>query len=294
MSGARLSTGDAYLLATAVVWGASFPTGKVVLDVMPPLSFASIRFILASLVLFAILAARGESLAVRWRDMVQLTLIGVFGYTLFQAIWALGLDLTTASKASILISTSPAFLALISVARGERPSLRNWIGIATAFAGVYLIVNNGLVRFQFDAQTWKGDALFVCAAILWAIYTGFAPPILQRHGALKATAYCMAIGALLLLPAGLWQLSAMDWDRVTPLVVANFAFIVVFSAALGFLWWFAGIGRLGVARAMPYMYLVPVFGVALAVLFLGETLSSVQIIGGVLVLAGVSLARSAP
>lgn len=294
MSGLRLSTGDAFLLGTAMVWGAAFPAGKVVLAVMPPLSFASLRFLLASLVLFAILVARGESLAVGRRDLLRFAVVGMIGYTLFQGIWAVGLHLTTASKASILISTSPAFLALISVLRGERPSLRNWIGIVTAFVGVYLIVNNGLARFRLDAETWQGDALFVCAAVLWAVYTTLAPPVLQRHGALKATAYCMAIGATVLLPAGLWQLTAMDWSRVTGSVGANFAFIVVFSAALGFLWWFAGIGRLGVSRAMPYMYLVPMFGVTLAVLFLGETLSSVQVIGGLLVLAGVSLARSAP
>ncbi len=292
MSRLRVSSGDAFLLATALVWGGSFPTGKVVLEVAPPLTFSSIRFLLASLLLFAIIAWRGQSLRLSGRDLLHVAVIGMFGFTLFQGLWAAGLTLTTASKASILISTSPAFAALIAMTRGDRPSGRSWAGIVTAFAGVYLVVNNGLTRLQLDAATWQGDLMFVGVSLLWAVYTTLSPPLLQKHGAVKTTAYSMAIGALLLLPAGLWQAGGADWGRTDWVIGLNFVFITVFSAALGFLWWFEGIGKLGVARAMPYMYLVPVFGVISAALFLGETLSGIQIIGGILVLAGVSLARS--
>ncbi len=287
-----LSKGDALLLATTLVWGMSFPFGKIVLAVVPPLGYASSRFLLAGFVLFTVLRVRRVPLAIARRDVARLLLTALVGYTAFQGVWSVGLSHTTAAKGAILISTSPIFAALIATALGHRPRALAWLGIALSFAGVFLLMNNSLDRLTLAGGTWIGDAMFLGAAVLWACYTFLAPPLLAEYGALKTTAYAMCIGAgLLFLGGGPALVTDLDWSAVGPSIIGAYAFTALIGGALGFLWWFDGLDRLGVARSIPYMYLVPLFGVIGATLLLGERLSPLQIAAGGIILFGIALTR---
>jgi drug/metabolite transporter (DMT)-like permease len=288
VSGPRLRSGDALLLATALIWGLTFPVAKHVLAFLPPLPFAAVRYLLAALLLLGLLRWRQGSVRLVRADILPLLGIGLIGITVFQSLWANGLALTSASKAAILVSTSPIWAAVFTTLRGQRLPARAWAGVFLSLGGVFLVVNNSVTEIRLGGGTLLGDLMFLAGAALWAVYSALAPPYLARLGPLKVTAWTMLLGAL-----GLAGAAAVDWAALPLSTWAAFAFTVVLSAALGFLWWYEGIRQLGVNRAMVYSYLIPVSAVASAVLLLGESFGWAQILGSAVVLAGIRLARGA-
>jgi O-acetylserine/cysteine efflux transporter len=284
---------DLYVLFTALVWGATYPVAKPIVAAVDPFFFSAMRYIVAAALLFVVMAASGQSLRVERRDLLPLLGLGLLGYTAFQGIWGFALVLTTAAKGSILISTTPVFGALFARLRGERLGAAGWAGVLLAFAGVYLVVSNGAAGPDLGGGALLGDALFVLNAAVWALFTSTSAPVVARLGAVRTMAWSALLGSLILLPLGLPDALAEDWSAVPPGLGWNFAFLSAISGAAGLLAYYAGLRRLGVARSMVYLYLIPVFAAAIAILFLGESLSAAQAAGGCAVLAGIALARGA-
>lgn len=288
----RVGRADVLIVLTALAWGVNFPVSKYVLLYLPPMLYASVRFLLAALVLFLIQAARRERLGVSRADFLPLLGLGILGVTLFQLMWSNGLTLTEASTASILLNTSPVWAAIFAAMIGQRQSLRGVLGIAACFCGTFLVINNSLTRLNLGGGTLTGDLMFIAAAILWTLYSmlGSAPMI--RIGPLRTTAWAMLLGAILLLPLGLIQARDVAFAAIPFDAWAGFAFAIIFSGALGYVWWYEGIRVLGVPRTMIYSYLVPVFAIVTAIIFLGESFSLAEFIGAVVVLGGVQIART--
>jgi O-acetylserine/cysteine efflux transporter len=284
---------DLFVLFTALVWGATYPVAKPIVAVVDPFFFSAMRYITAALLLFAAMAASGQALGVARRDLLPLLGLGLLGYTTFQGIWGIALVLTTAAKGSILISTTPVFGALFGRLRGERLGAIGWAGVLLAFGGVFMVVSNGAAGFDVAGGALVGDAMFLLNAAIWALFTSTSAPVVARLGALRTVAWSALFGSLLLLPLGLPGALALDWSAVPPALGWNYAFLAAISGAGGTLAYYAGLRQLGVARSMVYLYLIPVFAAAIAILFFGERLSLAQAAGGCVVLAGIALARGA-
>ena len=259
---------------------------------MDPIVFSATRYVAASILLYGLLWIRKTSIAVSPREILMLTIIGLFGVTLFQGGWAYGLNLTSASKASVLITTSPIFGALISAFRGSRPSLKAWLGIFLAFFGVAVVINNSITEIKIGAGTIVGDLLIVGASFMWALYTFVSEPIVARRGPILVTAYAMLFGAVILILAGIPKLGAQNWSAVPVEGWLSWAFTAVFGAALAFVWYCSGIARLGITKGMVYSFFIPVVAILTSVIFLGEVITIVQIFGAAIVLLGVKLTRS--
>ncbi|MEH6545078.1 MAG: DMT family transporter [Sneathiella sp.] len=289
---AILEGGDFFLIAAVLAWGVNFPIAKFTLSFMEPVVFSATRYLAASLLLFFILLVRKEDISIKKREIGLLIVIGFLGITLFQGGWAYGLNLTSASKASILITTSPIFGALLSAISGNRPSLLSWCGIFVAFLGVVIIINNSLTEIIIDYGSILGDLLIVAASFMWAIYTFISAPIVSRRGPVLVTAWAMLFGAAILSLAGYQGLTMQDWSSISPVGWLAWAATSVFGAALAFVWYCAGIARLGITRGMVYSFFIPVVAILTSILFFGEALSLVQICGAVVILFGVILTRS--
>ncbi|WP_370152447.1 DMT family transporter [Ferrovibrio sp.] len=286
--------GDLFMLMAVIVWGNTFPTAKYVLTVLPPPVYAASRYLLAAATLMIVLALRGGLQPPRRQDLPGLIGLGLVGITLMQLLWTNALDLTTASKGAILVSVSPVFALLISAFRGQRPALLAWLGVLLSFGGVFLVINNSLTEITVGGGSLAGDLLFLLVAFCWANYSVFSTPYLATLGALRTTAWSMLFGALLLSPALFFGIGDIRWEAVTPAIVACYAFTAIIAGALGYLFWYAGIARLGVSRAVIYSYLIPVFALLSAVSFLGEHVSPVQFGGAIVVIAGLILTRISP
>jgi drug/metabolite transporter (DMT)-like permease len=289
----KIDRGDIYLLFTVFIWGNTFPTAKYVLGILPPDVFASTRYLLAAITLMAILVWREGLKLPQRRDLLPLLGFGFLGITLMQLLWSTALSLSTASKGAILIATSPIWALILSSLRGQRLALPAWGGVILSFGGVFLVINNSLTSITVGGGHILGDLMFLTVAFCWALYSVLSPPYLQRLGALYVSAWSMLFGAVLMIP-----LIALGWDR-TPWHElrlahwAGFAYTVVLAGALGYLFWYEGINRLGVARSVIYSYLIPVFAMISAVAFLGEHVSLAQLTGAAVVIAGLVLTRRA-
>lgn len=287
----RFERGDLYLLLTVIVWGNTFPTAKYVLGVMPPDMFASSRYLLAAFTLMGILIWREGLKLPQRRDLLPLLGFGFLGITLMQLVWSTALSLSTASKGSILIATSPIWALILNSLRGQRLPLFAWLGVLLSFGGVFLVINNSLSEITVGGGHIVGDLMFLSVAFLWALYSVLSPPYLQRLGTLYVSGWSMLFGALLMTPVIAWRWNDTPWAAMQSSHWASFAYTVVLAGALGYLFWYEGIRRLGVARSVIYSYLIPVFAMISAVTFLGEHVSTAQLLGAAVVIAGLVLTR---
>lgn len=292
--------GDTYLFGAILLWGNTFATAKIVLTGLPPAVFVATRFALASAVLLLILRMRGSLLLPRRQELPALIMLGFIGITLNQTVWSFGLALTTASKAAVLIATAPIFTNLIvSVRRalGRGGSLDGalgplaWCGILLSFGGVFLVLNNSLTSITLGDGTLLGDLCFLTAAMLWALYSVLATPYLASMGSLRVTSWTLLFGSIGLFPLAFYDIGGITPAVFTLPVIFCFLFTAMGSAALGNLWWYEGIARLGVGRAVVYSYLIPVVAVISATLLLDEEFTAIQALGALIVLAGVAITR---
>lgn len=283
--------GDLYLLVTVFIWGNTFPTAKYVLGVLPPDVFASARYLVAGVTLMAVLIWREGLRLPQRRDLLPLIGFGFLGITLMQLIWSTALSLSTASKGSILIATSPIWALIFNSFRGQRLTVTAWCGVLLSFAGVFLVINNSLTGITIGGGHIIGDLMFLSVAFFWALYSVLSPPLLARLGTLYVSGWSMLFGALLLMPLIFWGWSDTPWQAMQVGHWASFLYTAILAGALGYLFWYEGIARLGIARSVVYSYLIPVFAVISAVVFLDEHVSLAQLIGAAVVITGLVLTR---
>ncbi len=286
-------TGDALMLGTALLMGSSYPFAKDVLAVMSPLLYSASRYLIAALFLFAVLALRRRPMALPQRDWVPMILLSIIGVTIFQACWGLAMARSAPSVGSIVMTTTTAFSAILAWFAGRRLSVLGWAGIAVAFAGVVLVVNNSLTRLTLSFGSLDGTLLWMVSAFAWALYVERGAPYSQRLGALQVMAWTTLIGSLILMPFALAFDSLREFARLDDRLLGFWLYTAIFPVGVAFLGLTAGLERLGVSRVMVYMYLIPVAGVGLSAAFFGDPLTAARVIGGLIVLLGVILTRVA-
>lgn len=286
-------TGDLMMIATTMLMGSSYPFAKDVLAEMSPLLYSWSRYLIAGLFLFAMLRLMRRPIALPQRDWLPMMGLALVGVALFQACWGLGMARTAPSLGSIIMTTTTAFSAILARIAGRRLPALGWIGIAIAFAGVVLVVNNSLSVVTIAASNLDGALIWMIAAFAWALYVERCAPYNVRLGALRVMAWTTTLGALLLMPISLAFDSFGEFARLDARLLGFWLYTAIFPVGVAFLGISAGLERLGVSRVMVYMYLIPVAGVGLSAAFFGDPLTWARALGGLIVLSGVILTRVA-
>lgn len=288
----RFSTIDIMLVWMSFVWGINFSVVKTALAHLSPLSFNSLRFGLASLFLLTLLWVIERDLSFRREDMVRLFLLGLIGNTIYQLLFIHGIDRTTASNSSLILAIMPIFVAILSsVLAVERVGRKVWYGVVLSFIGIFLIVQGAGRTLTLTDQSWIGDLLILAGTICWATYTVLSKPLLQRYSPLKLTSLTMAMGTPLLVLVSIPSLKEQNWGSVSLQGWLCLIYSFCFAVAIGYTIWYTGVGRIGSARTALYENLVTVIAIAVAWIFLSESMTLLQILGAVLVLTSLYLAR---
>ncbi len=293
-SGGSVAAGHGMGLFTALAFGSAYPIGKPIIEAVDPFVFSAARYIVAGGVLLlglALFSRRGAG--VPWRELPKLAFTGFLGFTVFQGLWGIALGLTTASKGSVLVASTPIFGAIIHAVQGHRLPIRAWTGVLLAFGGVFCVINNSFEAVTLSGGSLFGDVLFVAIAAVWALYGATSRPIIARLGAARSAAWAAMLGSLMLLPLAIPGGLAQNWsvEAVSPWLWLNFAHMALVIGCYGMLTWNGGLRRLGLPKMTVWLYLSPVSAIVLANLMLGEWLTLPQMAGAALVLSGVALTQ---
>ncbi|MBC7262253.1 MAG: DMT family transporter, partial [Chloroflexi bacterium] len=207
---------DVALLAMVVIWGVNFTVVKTALEEMTPMAFNALRFAGASVLILFLAWLIERDLTIARRDWGLVLLLSFIGNLVYQILFINGLARSRASNTSLILSTSPIFVALVStLAKTEKLSGRNWAGILLSFLGIFLLITGSNNGVAIDQRTLWGSVLVLCSTISWATYTVLLKRLVQRTSVIKATAWIMAATTPLLILAALPDLLAQDWRAIS-------------------------------------------------------------------------------
>lgn len=283
------------LVALTFIWGLNFALVKGVLPGLPPLAFNALRFPVAALTIGLFLLPGGP---VRQRmrrperdDLVPILLLSLLGNVAYQLLFMVGLDLTRAGNASLFLSTTPAWTALLAVGfGGETVTGRQWMGIVGALGGAVLLVIGGQ-GIALEGATLTGDLTMVVAALSWAGFTVGSRPYIQKYGPVPFAAWSLWIGTPILVVVGIPQLRAIGLGSLGWIEWGVVVYAGALSISLAFVLWNLGVRLLGNAQTAIHQNAVPVVTLAASWPLLGEVPAGIQVAGAVLILVSVRLAR---
>lgn len=279
------------LILTTLFWSGNFVVSRGMHGEIPPFALSFWRWLVAFL-LFACFGMPHlwRQRAVLKRHARYITVQGLLGVTGFNSLVYLAVQTTTAINAVLVNSCIPVLIAVCSwILYREIMSVRQCIGVFLSLFGVLLIIARGDVGFVTDFSLNRGDLLMLLAAMTWALYSAN----LKRFPAgLHPFSYLSAIMIVGLIGISPFYLIEMFLGRTltfTPETAAAVFYVALFASVLAFIFWNSAVRRVGANKAGPFIHLMPVFSTVLAILFLGETVSSYHLYGIVLIFTGITL-----
>lgn len=280
----------AKLVAVAAIWGATFIAGRVVATAMSAPAAALWRYVVASVVLVAIVfMAEGGLPRLDARQWLAVALLGATGVAFYNLFFMAGLETIPASRGSLIMALNPAVTLIVSAAfLGEPFNRTRVLGVVVALVGVVLVLGHGDPLGLFRGQVGAGEAAIFGAVLSWTAYTLIGKRVLTDLSPLAATTYAALIGTAILAAVagatGHLVLPPPTWKMWTA-----FAFLGALGTAAAFVWFYDGVLALGATRSAVFINLVPVFAIVLGATLLGETIDASMLVGGAIVVAGVWL-----
>jgi DME family drug/metabolite transporter len=264
---------------------------------LPPLAVVAARITLAAVVLFGLLGVRDRQLLrLRARDIPFFLLFGLICVALCQAAWAYAVSLIDVGVAVVLNYTAPAWAALFAwLFLGERINRRKGIALLLTTAGVALVAR--IFDAQFLSLNVAGLLWGLASGVLYGLYTIFIRSTLKRYSSWTVITYAFATGALflwaiqLILNPGLSSVGNSPLRMVSafaqPGAMLWLAILALGPTLLGHTLFAFGLRFLEATVATILATIEPVMATLWAALFLGESLTWPQVVGGALVIAGV-------
>lgn len=257
------------------------------------MTVAAARFVIASALLWLWVQARGpRERRIVAADLPLILAMGLTAIAGFSILLFYGLTLAPATDAALLTpGASPILTALLAWGLfGERMRRRGVAGLAIGVAGLVLIVSPG---GGTTPARLLGDLLFVLGSSMWAVFSIIGRAATRRFTPLVATLYGSVAGTIMLVPLAFVERGWTSLAVSPPVAWLGLVYLAVFATALGFVFFYEGVSRVGAVRATSFALLIPVFGVISSVLILGERLTGKTVAGGALVLLGLWMVQSA-
>ncbi|MEP6568672.1 MAG: DMT family transporter [Acidobacteriota bacterium] len=276
------------LVVVQIMFGTWPIFGKIVLRSMSSTSLVCFR-IFGAAIIFTLLQRKQGGLRSLPRSVIAwLILSSLLGVALNQFIFVKGLSLTTAINATLFITTIPVFTLVVSIALGyDKASLRRFLGIALAAAGVLYLVDPW--RADFTAQTALGNLLLIASSFCYGAYIAVSRNLFRRYGALNVITWIFQIAALVTIPVSVYTWSTAGFGTVSiPLLLAVVYIILAPTIGAYYLNSWA-ITRVAPSVVAVYIYLQPLLAFGLAPLVLGESWNSRTIAACALIFAGVAV-----
>ena len=272
-------------LGAASIWGGMYVVSKVVLDVIPPFTLLTVRLVMGALVLAAATLLSGKKNF--GRDHFQSSLlVGFVGYGISLAFQFVGTKLSTASNGALVTSATPAFVLLFApLLLNERPTARHVIALIASTLGVLAVIDPR--RADFSSSLFLGNLSLLGAALTWALYSVLVRKVSANVDLLASASVMLAAGVPSSILFSVFELKTQAVGEITLGIVAGVLFLGIISTALAMLLWNYSFAQLPAASASLTFFAQPVVGILLGWFFLGEKITPLFLLGGVLIGIGI-------
>jgi drug/metabolite transporter (DMT)-like permease len=269
-------------LAFAAMWSSAFATARIIVAEVPPFSTLAIRFAISGALAVGVALALGQSWRLTRAQGAAVVVFGLCQNALYLGLNFVALQTTPAALAAIIASTMPLIVAALGwLAFGERVGRLGLAGLLAGLAGVVLIMGS---RIDGGAPV-EGIALCVAGALALAVATRVVRGASSGGNLLMIVGLQMLVGAAVLAPLALmFETLPATVSRHAALA---FAYQILVPGLAATLIWFALVARVGTVRAASFHFLNPFFGVAVAAALLGEQIGLWDVVGVVIVTAGI-------
>lgn len=270
---------------TIIAWASAYPLVRLAMTAVPSVPLAALRYALAAFC--AVLWLCCKRLPVpALADWPRLVACGLSGITFYNIFFNLGERHVSSATTSLIIALAPIMAGLIAVIWcRERLTVWSWIGSFLSFGGVLVIVlgHGGHVPVNGDV------VLVFLAAFCMAVFSVLQKPLVQHYGGMVVTCWVLIIGSVALSP---WLGQGMvALLRSPPKIWLYVLELALVPAVLGYAGWSVVVGALGAARAVIFLYLVPPVTFILSFLLEGSWPDLPTLLGGGVVMFGVSIAQ---
>ncbi len=279
------------LVLTMLFWGGTFIAGRALAGAMAPASSAFIRFAIATLALLFITIIHEGKMTwpprQKWLPLIFLGLTGVFSYNV---CFFTGLQYITAGRAALIIALNPLAISLAAFFFMREPlNYKQFIGILLSLTGAIFVISNGHPGEIMSGSFGKGEIALLGCVLSWVAYSLIGGTVLTVLSPLVSVFYSSLIGTILLFPLALQKGLIHNLVALTSTDFICLFYLGLFGTALGFSMYYRAIKQIGATRSGVFINLVPLFAILLSWFILSETIKGIVIVGGVILLCGVSI-----
>src|SRR5215207_4686255 len=268
-------------LGAAAIWGGMYVVSKVVLEIIPPFTLVSLRLILGGITLAIIVLFRGFPKISR-QQLLQVLGVGFVGYGISLSLQFLGTKLSTAANGSLVTSATPAFVLIFAwIFLKEKITWLRLIALLLATLGVLAVIDPRSA--QVNPDLFSGNLLLIGAAVTWALYSVLVRRSTQTMDVLPFSLIAFIGGLPVALPAAAWEVQSTGIGEINLGIVAGILFLGIIATALAMVLWNTAFALVDATLASLTFFAQPVVGTLLGWLFLGEKITPLFLLGGLLI-----------
>lgn len=276
-----------YLASTGavVLWSASFIATKLAYETFAPIQLAAVRTLFAVILFWFMRKITSNNEQIQKEDRMRIALSGFLGITLYFAIENIGVSMTSSSNSALIVASFPAVTTLLEFfIYHSNPNVKKVLGIILAIIGVAVLTQ---INVDGNSKSMLGNIILIGAGIVWAFYNFITRDLTNKYSAMTLTYYQMLAGFIFFLPFVI--IEGKTWRMPTMTSASALIYLSVGCSIVAFLLYNLGLRKLSASISVSLMNLVPVLGLIFSILILHESVSTVQILGGVIVIIGVIL-----
>ena len=278
------------LVLVTLFWGVTPSFMKVSLLEMDAFIFSSLRLFVALFTAGLLLLVSGSWKKVEKKDWVLFIIIGFFGFFVFQINFPLGVKYTSASIAALIMATLPVNVVLINLLlKSEKITIRTIVGIILSIIGIVAIILGTKGGISLEGTYTRGIVLLIISEIGFALYTVKSKSLITKYSLYQVIFIVILFSFIPFITISAKQLLTFSILSVSFRAWTGIFFTGIFGSCLANILWYRGINHLGSTKTSIYANLPPVFGIIVSFIFLNETLTLLQILGGIVIMLGVVL-----
>ncbi|MGG4494971.1 DMT family transporter [Brevibacillus reuszeri] len=272
------------LLLTSLLWGGNFVLGKSLVGHASPLTLTSLRWIIAVLCLLPMVWWKEKKLLPPRDAILPLLCMGITGVVLFNVFQFLALEMTSATNVGLISTLKMITISLFSfVFLKEKIKLLQVFTMMFLLVGVVLILSKGNISYLLSLQFNSGDLWMLAAVCVWGIYSVCSKWAMSKTTPLMSILYSAIFGLLILLPFNVGDFTITNIDAP---FIGSLLYTGVISTVVCMVLWNLGVQKLGATTSGIFLNFNPIFTSILAFFLIGEQMTWLQGVGGMIVILG--------